>query len=94
MSRWAEGETHFEAALDRNAGIGARPWLAHTQRQYAAMLLARGGGDDREKAEDLLADAADTGRELGMKLLLEKVEDLQARAQAARTSTNQSRASR
>jgi hypothetical protein len=55
MSRWAEGEAHFEAALDRNARIGARPWLAHSQRQYAAMLLSRGQGDDREKAADLPA---------------------------------------
>jgi tetratricopeptide (TPR) repeat protein len=100
MSRWAEGEAHFEAALDRNARIGARPWLAHSQRQYAAMLLSRGEGDDREKAADLLAHAVGIWRELGMKLLLEKVADLQARAQAARssgaasaTSTNPSRAS-
>ncbi len=100
MSRWAEGETHFEAALDRNARIGARPWLAHTQRQYAGMLLSRGEGDDREKAADLLAHAVDIGRELGMTLLLEKVADVQARAQAARssgatsaTSPNPSRAS-
>jgi tetratricopeptide (TPR) repeat protein len=82
-SRREEGEAHFEAALDRNARIGARPWLAHTQRQYAEMLLARGEPEDREKAADLLGRAVDIGSELGMKLLLEKVADLQARAQAA-----------
>ena len=90
-SRWEEGEAHFQAALERNARIGARPWLAHTQRQYAAMLLSRGEGDDREKAADLLAHAADIGRELGMKLLLDQVADLQARARAA--SAKPSRAS-
>ena len=95
MSRWAEGEAHFEAALDRNARIGARPWLAHTQRQYAGMLLTRDQGDDREKAADLLAQAVEIGRELGMKLLLEKVADLQAARSsgATRTSTDRSRAS-
>ena len=50
------------------------------------MLLSRGEGDDREKAADLLAHAVDIARELGMTRLLEKVADVQARAQAARSS--------
>jgi hypothetical protein len=64
------------------------------------MLLSRGQGDDRERAADLFAHAVDIGRELGMKLLLEKAADLQAPAHAARSTgatsppnTNPSRAS-
>jgi hypothetical protein len=80
-SRWQEGEAHFEIALDRNARMGAQPLLAHTQQQYAEMLLARGERDDREKAVELLTQAAEIGGELGMRPLLEKVANAQARAQ-------------
>ncbi len=45
--RWDEAELHFEDALSMNAGMGARPWLAHTQADYARMLLARDGPGDR-----------------------------------------------
>jgi hypothetical protein len=30
----------------------APPWLAHTQHQYAAMLLARDQADDDDKAQN------------------------------------------
>jgi tetratricopeptide (TPR) repeat protein len=83
MSRWEEGAAHFEAALLGNARIGARPWLAHTQRQYAEMLLDRGDPEDRSLAADLLAQAVETGNELGMAMLLQKVADLPARLRAA-----------
>jgi tetratricopeptide (TPR) repeat protein len=51
MSRWDESEAHFEAALEANARMGALPWLARTQREYARMLRARGEPGDRERAE-------------------------------------------
>jgi hypothetical protein len=76
MSRWAEAEQHFEAALETNASMGAKPWLAHTQAQYAAMLLARGQPGDRGRAHSLLHEALVTADELGMKFLVEKVETL------------------
>jgi len=50
MSHWAEAEQHFEEALKMNAKLEAGSWLAHTQHEYAAMLLARGHGADRDKA--------------------------------------------
>ena len=46
--------------------MGARPWLAHTQHDYARMLLARDAPGDRERAELLLSEALATYRELGM----------------------------
>jgi hypothetical protein len=82
-SRWPEAEQHFETALDRHVGMGARACLARTQQQYAEMLLDRGERDDRDKAVGLLAQAAGIGGELGMKRLLETVANLTARAQAA-----------
>jgi hypothetical protein len=63
--------------------MGTQPWLAHTQRQYAEMLLARGRRNDREKATELLTHAAEIAAELGMRPLLERVANAQARAQLA-----------
>ena len=64
--RWKEAERHFEAALEANAGMGARPWLAYTEHDYARMLHARNGRGDRERAEALLDAARTTYRDLGM----------------------------
>jgi DNA-binding SARP family transcriptional activator/tetratricopeptide (TPR) repeat protein len=57
---------HFEDAIAMNESMGARPWLAHTQHDYARMLLTRNTHSDREKAHQLLADALTTYEELGM----------------------------
>ena len=65
-ARWDEAERHFEVALKMNERIGARPWLAHTQRDYADMLLARDGPGAADSAQTLLADAVGIYRELGM----------------------------
>ena len=46
--------------------MGAWPWAAHTRHDHAAMLLARDGPGDRERAEGLLTDAISTYEELGM----------------------------
>jgi predicted ATPase/DNA-binding SARP family transcriptional activator len=76
MCRWEAAEQHFEDALAMNARMGAKPWLAHTQVQYAAMLLARGQPGDRGRAMSLLDEALATAHELGMKGLIEKAETL------------------
>jgi DNA-binding SARP family transcriptional activator len=64
--RWTDGERHFAAALELNDRIGARPSVAHCQLDYAEMLLARNGGDDFDRAGELLACAIANYRELGM----------------------------
>jgi hypothetical protein len=46
--------------------------LAHTQHQYAAMLLARGQTGDRARAMSLLDQALAIAGEPGMKSLVEK----------------------
>jgi class 3 adenylate cyclase len=81
MERWEEAVQHFEAALEMNARVGARPYVAHTEQQYAQMLIARGEPGDRETALELLSQALDTAQELGMKTLVEKALALKLRAQ-------------
>lgn len=74
MSRWDDARNHFEDALAMNERMGARPWLAHTQHEYARLLVARGTADDRAKGDALLATALTTYRELGMAGALAKAE--------------------
>src|SRR5262245_25372190 len=73
MSHWNVAKRNFAEALAMNARMGARPWLAHTQHEYARMLLARGQARDREQAVSLLEAARATSRELGMRTLEERV---------------------
>jgi hypothetical protein len=49
--------------------MGARPWLAYTQEDYAHMLLACDEEGDRERAQKLIDAALATYRELGMQPL-------------------------
>jgi tetratricopeptide (TPR) repeat protein len=69
MGRWPEAEAHFDQALAMNARMGAKPWLAHTQFQYARMLLARSTPPDVERARILLDNAWTIARQLGMRSL-------------------------
>jgi tetratricopeptide (TPR) repeat protein len=66
MRRWDDAEHHFETALATNRRIGARPWHAHTQHDYARMLLARRAVGDDETARDALSSAVTTYRALDM----------------------------
>jgi tetratricopeptide (TPR) repeat protein len=63
---WPDAVEHFEDALAINERIGARPWLAYTQQDYAQMLLARGEPGDETRSRRLLNQALSTYRELGM----------------------------
>jgi class 3 adenylate cyclase len=90
MERWEDAEQHFQYALEMNARMGARPFVAHTQQEYADMLLRRGKPGDREKALELVSEALDTAQELGMKALVEKALALKLQAQGIDTSAPQS----
>ena len=65
MSRFEEAESHFEAALEAHARIGARGWAAEAEAEYAAMLLARGEPGDPERARPLVEAARASAAELG-----------------------------
>lgn len=62
---------HFELALQVNARIRSRPFLARTQFEYARMLLRI---DETERAQTLSAGALTIARDLGMKLLAGRIE--------------------
>jgi tetratricopeptide (TPR) repeat protein len=66
LTHWDDAVAHFEDALEMNERMGARPWLAHTQTDYAQMLAARDDPGDRERAKELLDQALATYRELRM----------------------------
>jgi tetratricopeptide (TPR) repeat protein len=73
LGRWDDAHRHFTHALAMNSNLGARPFLAHTQYQYAVMLLSRHQPGDSDKAATLLKDALATTRELGMRALEQRI---------------------
>ena len=52
---WTAAEAHFATALAMDEQMEAWPWLAHTQHEFAAALLARGRAGERSRAEAFLA---------------------------------------
>jgi tetratricopeptide (TPR) repeat protein len=66
LGRFEDAARHFEEALRMNERMGARPWLAHAQADYAGMLRRRCSKRDRERADELESRARATYRELGM----------------------------
>jgi tetratricopeptide (TPR) repeat protein len=78
LGRLDEAAEHFERAIDAHRAAGALPYLAHSQREFAAMLLGRGGPGDREQGDRLLAEAIETYRRLGMEPWLRRAEGMTA----------------
>jgi tetratricopeptide (TPR) repeat protein len=76
MGRWDDAVQHFEYALEVNARLDAKPYLAHTQEDYARMLIERNAPGDRDKAFRLLTEAIAMYREIGMPKHLEMAEAL------------------
>jgi tetratricopeptide (TPR) repeat protein len=74
LGRPEEATEHFERAIDAHRATGALPYLAHTQREFAAMLLRRKTPGDRDRAEALLAEAIESYRRLGMEPWLRRAE--------------------
>jgi hypothetical protein len=57
--------------------MGARPWVAHTQHDYAHMLLDRDEAGDSARGTELIGQALATYRELGMQSWAEKASELE-----------------
>jgi DNA-binding CsgD family transcriptional regulator len=91
MSDWTGSERHFRDALKMDSRMGARTWLAHSQHQYARMLLSRprgyGASTDWNIAASLLEKAQFTARESGMHSLTRQVEALQQRGEPSLART-------
>lgn len=64
LGRWDEAEAHFRVALEANARAAAPVLVAHTRRDYSALLRVRGEPGDWDLATDLLAEAAAVYRRL------------------------------
>jgi hypothetical protein len=73
LERWDEAEDHSRASLLTNLKVGARPWFARAEYDYAQMILLRGG--DPARAEEHLRSSAILAQELGMTRFLEKIYD-------------------
>jgi len=84
LSRWEDAERHFDEALGLNRRLGTRPFVAHTQHAYAAMLLARRLPGDVDAAVELLSQALTTAQALGMTRLAEKLSVHEALSSPAR----------
>jgi tetratricopeptide (TPR) repeat protein len=66
LGRSDEAERHFEDAVAVNARIGALPWLAYTQDDFARMLAARGRDGDAARAQALRDEALAGYAAIGM----------------------------
>jgi tetratricopeptide (TPR) repeat protein len=86
MARWTDAERHFEDALAGNERIGARPWLARTQGDFARMLSARGEPGDRERALELSRRALEGYQGLGMDTFAAEAANLERSLGAAPAS--------
>jgi DNA-binding SARP family transcriptional activator/class 3 adenylate cyclase len=78
LSRYEQAVWHFEQALKMNTQIRAPLWVAHTQHDYARMLLLRNRPGDQEKARELLTQALAAADQLDLKALANKAQRLLA----------------
>jgi tetratricopeptide (TPR) repeat protein len=72
LARWDEAIGHLQDAIAVGQRLGARPSVARGRCELGRVLLARGGPDDRPRAEQFLCQAADAAGELGMRALAER----------------------
>ena len=66
LGQFDQASGFFETALATNERIGAMPQLAHTRRELARTLRARGSAGDRERATALERAAAESAARLGL----------------------------
>lgn len=83
MRRHSEAAAYFERAIAFDSASGARPWVAHTRLEYAALLVERKQAGDPAQAAALLDAALAEARELGMAVLEQRIRTLQPAAAGA-----------
>jgi class 3 adenylate cyclase/tetratricopeptide (TPR) repeat protein len=76
LGRFDEATRHFDDALAMNSKMGARPWLARTQLDYAKMLLLTGNAQLLPQSHRITAQALTIARDLGMQPLAESCRQL------------------
>jgi DNA-binding CsgD family transcriptional regulator/tetratricopeptide (TPR) repeat protein len=77
LGDWDRAEDHFERAMALNRKMAAGTWLAHTEYQYARMLLARDRSEP-ERVAMLLGEAEGLATRIGMPTLLSRIRELGA----------------
>jgi DNA-binding winged helix-turn-helix (wHTH) protein/tetratricopeptide (TPR) repeat protein len=92
LGRDAEAARHFEAALTANSRLGARPYVAETQADFAALLASVPG--ERDRARELAAAAGATAADLGMAPLAARVEAIERDLGGTRKAPAAARSSR
>ncbi|HEX9375479.1 MAG TPA: AAA family ATPase [Actinomycetota bacterium] len=76
LERWEDAEVHFVHAEEEDRRTGNRPFEAHALLYHGQMLLRRGDPADRTRAEELVREALDIGREVGMRKTVDDAEGL------------------
>jgi hypothetical protein len=66
LGQYDDAADHFTQAIDANERMGAMPWLAHTQCDYAQLILARKDRGDAQCGLKLVRDAIEMYRRMGM----------------------------
>jgi eukaryotic-like serine/threonine-protein kinase len=74
LRRLDEAERHASAALERCLALGARPASVRARAELATILRARHDSGDTARADALLAAARAECEELGLDVLLERLE--------------------
>jgi DNA-binding CsgD family transcriptional regulator/tetratricopeptide (TPR) repeat protein len=82
LGEWERAEQHFERAIALNRHMEMRTWLAHTEYEYARMLLAQ-GTPERDRAVAHLSHAAELAADIGMATLSSRIAALGAPVQPA-----------
>jgi transcriptional regulator with XRE-family HTH domain/tetratricopeptide (TPR) repeat protein len=77
MSKWELAERHIKEAMDLDKRMKAWPWLAHSQAEYATILLEKGQGENLILAQALFDEALKAAQRMGMGYLMKKIETLQ-----------------
>lgn len=90
LGRIDDAADHFEAALEGHRRLGAKPWLARTQCDYARMLVASGDAKQARRATELVQQATTIASQLGMLGLLGDIERLGLASSATTPSTGPS----
>jgi tetratricopeptide (TPR) repeat protein len=74
LGNFEKAAEHFEHALEMNEASGSRPWLAHTQAEYANLLLKIGSQKALERASSLSEQAWEIAAELDMVRLKKRLQ--------------------
>ena len=75
LGDWGRAEKHFEHAIARCRQMKTSTWLAHTEYEYARLLIARGNREPQEIAA-LLGEAARLACQIGLLALHGHIEEL------------------